>query len=160
MKWFKRAAIWCCCAAVGIFSAAAQEEFEVDVRDILPGFAGFGEKSGTVVPLLDAEDKEIGKLLLPPAKYKRIDGHGDFINVAVVVDKKGSICGVAIGKHKETEKMLDRCRKAGLLKRWNGKLVKDAAKVKVDAVTGATCSSDAIKAEVQAILQANEQINQ
>ena len=160
MKFCKIALFLLCCAAVGSFSAAAQEEFEPDIRDILPGFTGFGEKKGTVVPLLDKDDRVIGKLLTAPAKYKRIEGHTDFINVAVVTNKRGRICGVAIGKNKESENILQKCREKGLLKRWNGKYVKDAVKIKVDAITGATSSSAAIKAEVQSILQANKEINQ
>ena len=66
----------------------------------------------------------------------------------------------AIGKNKESENILQKCREKGLLKRWNGKYVKDAVKIKVDAITGATSSSAAIKAEVQSILQANKEINQ
>ena len=52
--------------------------------------------------------------------------------------------------------MLKRLRTGGLLKRWNGKTPAEGAKLKVDAVTRATYSSNAVKAEVEAVLDAQK----
>ena len=41
----------------------------------------------------------------------------------------------------------------GLMTRWNGMTVKEGATARVDGVTRATYSSNAIKAEVKAILE-------
>ena len=51
-------------------------------------------------------------------------------------------------KNMETPKYFVKVKKA-LLEQWNGQKVADAQKLKVDAVTGATMSSDAVIKNVQ-----------
>ena len=55
-------------------------------------------------------------------------------------------------KNQETPKYMARVKKA-LINKWDGQKVKDAAKLKVDGVTGATFSSDAIIKNVQLALE-------
>ena len=47
-------------------------------------------------------------------------------------------------ENEETPKYFDLMVSKGLLKKWNGMPVKTAEKCKVDAVTGATVSSEAV----------------
>lgn len=51
-------------------------------------------------------------------------------------------------KNEETPKYFAKV-KQNLLSAWNGKTVKQASKLKVDGVTGATLSSDAVKKNVK-----------
>ena len=55
-------------------------------------------------------------------------------------------------KNQETPKYF-KLVKDHILQAWNGKTVKKAVKQKVDGVTGATMSSDAVKANVKAGLE-------
>ncbi len=55
-------------------------------------------------------------------------------------------------KNQETPKYF-KLVKDQILQAWNGKTVKKAVKQKVDGVTGATMSSDAVKANVKAGLE-------
>ena len=50
--------------------------------------------------------------------------------------------------NKETPKYFAKVKKQ-VLDKWNGKTVKEALKVQVDGVTGATLSSDAVKENVK-----------
>ncbi|MBO5645185.1 MAG: FMN-binding protein, partial [Lentisphaeria bacterium] len=102
--------------------------------------------------LLDKDKKVIGYILTAPdKKYVRTEGFNAYINTAVVLNKEGKITGVVIGKHEETPRFMDKIRNAGFMKRWNGKTVKEAKELKVDAVSGATYSCEAIKAELKTI---------
>ena len=62
--------------------------------------------------------------------------------------KKNKVEKVEFLKNQETPKYMAKVKKA-LLNAWDGLKVKDAATKKVDGVTGATFSSDAIKKNVQ-----------
>ena len=129
-------------------------QYTKDIRAILPNTATFGTMTDRKVQLLDGKKQVIGYLLLPPAgERKRTEGYKDVVNAAVVVSTENKILGVVLGKNRETPGFLNRLRNAGFLKRWNGKKPSEAAKLKVDAVTRATYSSNAVKSEVDAILQ-------
>ena len=62
--------------------------------------------------------------------------------------KSGKVQKVEFLKNQETPKYFAKVKKA-LLTKWDGLKVKDAAKQKVDGVTGATFTSDAIVKNVQ-----------
>jgi uncharacterized protein with FMN-binding domain len=57
--------------------------------------------------------------------------------------QKNKVVKIEALKNQETPKYFLQVKK-GLLDKWNGKKVKDAQKLKVDAVTGATYSSNAV----------------
>ena len=147
-----------CVSAVGAEPAPAEcQQYADDIQEILPKAAAFGAMTARKVQLLDDKNQVIGYLLLAPAvKRKRVEGYNGVINVAVVVSTDNKILGVVIGDNSETASFLKRLRTGGLLKRWNGKTPAEGAKLKVDAVTRATYSSNAVKAEVEAVLDAQK----
>ena len=55
-------------------------------------------------------------------------------------------------KNQETPKYFAKVKK-GILDKWNGLKVNDAQKLKVDGITGATFSSEAVIQNVQAGLE-------
>ena len=57
--------------------------------------------------------------------------------------EKNKVVKIEALKNQETPKYFIKVKKA-LLDKWNGKKVKDAKALKVDAVTGATYSSEAV----------------
>ena len=57
--------------------------------------------------------------------------------------EKNKVVKIEALKNQETPKYFIKVKKA-LLEKWNGMKVKNAQKLKVDAVTGATYSSDAV----------------
>ena len=134
--------------------SAECRQYTDDIQAILPNAAAYGAMTARKVQLLDAKNQVIGYLLLPPAgKRERVEGYNGVVNAAVVVSPDNKILGVVIGENNETPRFLDRLRNAGFLKRWNGKKPSEAAKLKVDAVTRATYSSNAVRSEVDAILK-------
>jgi electron transport complex protein RnfG len=62
--------------------------------------------------------------------------------------KNGKVEKVEALKNQETPKYFAQVKNA-ILSKWNGQKVAKAAKMKVDGVTGATMSSDAVKENVK-----------
>ena len=71
-----------------------------------------------------------------------IEGYAGQTPVKVYI-QNDKVLRVEALENEETPKYFDMVVK-GLLKKWNGKPVKTAEKQKVDAVTGATVSSEAV----------------
>ena len=71
-----------------------------------------------------------------------IEGYAGPTPVKVYI-QNGKVLRVEALENEETPKYFDMVEK-GLMKKWNGKPVKTAEKQKVDAVTGATVSSEAV----------------
>lgn len=82
---------------------------------------------------------------------KDVQGYVSTTPVKVYI-KKNKVEKVEFLKNQETPKYMARVKKA-LLNKWDGLKVKDAAEQKVDGVTGATFSSDAIIKNVQLALE-------
>ena len=147
-------------ARSGAFGAGANvgagREFDAfipDIRTALPEFSAFGKRNGRDVDLLARNGERIGRLrLAPDGEAARTEGFNGYIDVAVVLTPNGKVAGIAVGGNRETPRWLERVRRAGFLTRWNGYSVPDAAKLHVDAVTGATYSSTAIRDEVGHVL--------
>lgn len=71
-----------------------------------------------------------------------IEGYAGCTPVKVYI-QGGKVLRVEALENEETPKYFDMVEK-GLMKKWNGKPVAAAEKLKVDAVTGATVSSEAV----------------
>jgi electron transport complex protein RnfG len=82
---------------------------------------------------------------------KDVQGYVATTPVKVYI-KKTKVEKVEFLKNQETPKYNARVKKA-LLNKWDGMKVKDAASQKVDGVTGATFTSDAIIKNVQLALE-------
>ena len=78
---------------------------------------------------------------------KDITGYVGPIPVKIYI-KKNKVEKVEVLSNQETPKYMAKVKKA-LLDKWNGLKVADAQKLKVDGVTGATFSSDALIQNVQ-----------
>lgn len=78
---------------------------------------------------------------------KQVIGYVDTTPVKIYI-KKNKVEKVEFLKNQETPKYFAKVKKA-LQGKWDGLKVKDAAKQKVDGVTGATFTSDAIIKNVQ-----------
>lgn len=81
---------------------------------------------------------------------KNITGYVDNTPVKVYI-KKNKVVKVEALKNQETPKYFIKVKKQ-LIDKWNDLKVSDAQKLKVDAVTGATFSSDALVKNVQLAL--------
>ena len=78
---------------------------------------------------------------------KDVEGYNGPVPLKIYI-KKNKIEKIEVLKNQETPKYFLKVKKH-LLDKWNGVKVKDAKKMKVDAVTGATYSSKAVIENVQ-----------
>ncbi|MCK8620807.1 FMN-binding protein [Prevotella sp. E13-27] len=78
---------------------------------------------------------------------KNVIGYVSATPVKIYI-KKDKIVKVEALKNEETPKYMARVKK-NLLNKWDGMKVKDAQKMEVDGVTGATFTSDAIKENIK-----------
>ncbi len=81
---------------------------------------------------------------------KDIIGYVDTTPVKVYI-KKNKVVKVEALKNQETPKYMAKVKK-NLMTKWDGQKIADAQKLQVDAVTGATFTSEAIKENVQLAL--------
>jgi len=86
---------------------------------------------------------------------KDVIGYMDTTPVKVHI-KKNKVEKVEFLKNQETPKYFNQVKKS-LLNKWDGLKVKDAAKMKVDGVTGATLSSNAVIKNVELALDYYQQ---
>ena len=86
---------------------------------------------------------------------KSVQGYVSTTPVKIYI-KKNKVEKVEFLKNQETPKYMAKVKKA-LLNAWDGLKVKEAATKKVDGVTGATFSSDAITKNVQLGLEYYQQ---
>ena len=82
---------------------------------------------------------------------KDISGYGGAVPLLIHIDKKGVIRKIEAQKNYETPDFFNRAKR--LFGKWEGKTVDEALSMEVDAVSGATYSSEAIKGNVRAGLQ-------
>lgn len=73
---------------------------------------------------------------------KNVEGYNGTTPLKIFI-KKNKVVKIEALKNQETPKYFTKVKKA-LLDKWNGLKVKDAKNLKVDAVTSATYSSDAV----------------
>lgn len=78
---------------------------------------------------------------------KGVVGYVDNTPLKIYI-KKNKVVKIEALKNQETPKYFAKVKKQ-VLDQWNGKKVGDALKLKVDGVTGATMSSDAVKENVR-----------
>ena len=96
----------------------------------------------------------IGTVLLSSPYSDEIIGFNGPIPLQIAMDNNGKIIEVRVLNNDETPKFLERVVNAGFLNSWNGLTAKEALDKEVDAVTGATYSSNGIKNSLKARLQA------
>jgi Na+-translocating ferredoxin:NAD+ oxidoreductase RnfG subunit len=98
--------------------------------------------------------KVIGTVLLSSPYSDEIKGFNGPTPLQIALDEKGKIVEVRVLSNDETPSFLDRVINAGFLNSWNGLTAKEALDKEVDAVSGATYSSNGIKNSLKARLQA------
>jgi Na+-translocating ferredoxin:NAD+ oxidoreductase RnfG subunit len=113
-------------------------------RQIFPE-ASFMEKMDTsLVEVFDNRKERIGVLMLTTPYTDNIMGFGGPVPLLIGFDKEEKISGVIVIQHRETAEYMDRAMNSGLLSAWNGLDREEALRKKVDAVSGATFTSEAV----------------
>ena len=98
--------------------------------------------------------KVIGTVLLSSPYSDDIKGFNGPTPLQIALDKKGKIIDIRVLDNNETPSFLKRVVDAGFLESWNGMTAEEALNKEVDAVSGATYSSNSIQKSLKARLGA------
>ena len=102
----------------------------------------------------DANKKLLGYAVYSKPASDGIKGYNGETPVLIALSPKQIILGVWLLDNTETPKFAKKVEDAGFYKNWNGLTVKQALKKEVDAVSGATYTSNGVIKSVQAALKA------
>ena len=102
----------------------------------------------------NASGKVIGTVLLSSPYADDIKGFNGPMPLQIALDNDGKIIEVRLLDNHETPSFLKRVTDAGFLKAWNGLTVEEALNKEVDAISGATYSSNGIQKSLKARLEA------
>ena len=102
----------------------------------------------------NASGKVIGTVLLSSPYSDDIKGFNGPTPLQIAMDEKGKIIEVRVLANDETPNFLKRVIDAGFLDSWNGLTAEEALNKEVDAVSGATYSSNGIKNSLRIRLEA------
>jgi hypothetical protein len=120
----------------------------------MPEAAKFEQTAPGVFAVLNEKGIVLGKLCCERiADDERQMGYAGTIEIAVLFAPDDQVAGVMIGKNQETRSFLNRVRAARFLERWNKLKMREIPDKEVDAVTGATYSSAAIRAGVRKLAE-------
>ena len=102
----------------------------------------------------NASGKVIGSVLLSSPYTDNIKGFNGPMPLQIALGNDGKILEVRLLDNHETPNFLKRVIDAGFVKSWNGLTVEEALAKEVDAVSGATYSSNGIQQTLKARLGA------
>lgn len=111
------------------------------------------KKEAKRTAVMDAQNKVLGYVVYSKPASDGIKGYAGETPVLIAFDAKMVITGVYLLQNKETPNFAKKVEDAGFYKSWNGLTVKQALKKDVDAVSGATYTSNGVSKSVRAALQ-------
>ena len=116
-----------------------------DVQKVYPDARSFALGQNNEIVVSNRKKAVIGYLLASTDFGISYTGYSGDVSVLVAFEKKRIITGVYVFKHNEDKAYINDVIFEGLLDRWNKKaLTPEVSKQNIDAVSGATFSSNAI----------------
>ena len=97
------------------------------------------------------EVQEVGKLLVTTPIADDLIGYAGNVPLFLAVSEEEVILGLTLLDNSESPGFLRRLEKKNLFSAWDGKTLEEAALLNVEAVSGATMSSDAIRGSVKRV---------
>ena len=102
----------------------------------------------------NAQGDKIGTLLFSSPYSDGVKGFNGPTPLIIALDAEGRIKTVALLDNEETPRFAQRVVEGGLYEAWNGLTVDEALGKEVDAVSGATYTSNGVKKSLKARLEA------
>ena len=108
----------------------------------------------------DAKGNKLGTVLFSSPYSNAIKGFNGPTPLLIALDAEGRIKTVTLLENEETPRFAQRVVEGGLYDAWNGLTVEEAMDKQVDAISGATYTSNGVKKSLVARLKAYQrQIN-
>ena len=103
--------------------------------------------------ILSAKSKVLGYALSSEPYCKDVIGYNNTTPVMIVMDKNRIIRKIALLSNWETLSYVTRLENKGFFNLFNGKSLKEARNVQLDAYTGATFTAKAVKKNVDFLIE-------
>ena len=130
---------------------------ELPVSEIQPYF-GDAAKTKAIdtafYEIKDAKGNKLGTVLFSSPYSDQIKGFNGPTPLLIALDADGRIKTVALLENEETPRFAQSVVEGGLYESWNGLTVEEALDKQVDAVSGATYTSNGVKKSLTARLKA------
>lgn len=104
----------------------------------------------------NAKGKKVGTVLFSSPYSDGVKGFKGATPLLIALDAEGRIMKVVLQENQETPNFAQRVANGGLYEAWNGLTPAEALKKDVDAVSGATYTSNGVKQSLVARLKAYE----
>ena len=102
----------------------------------------------------NAKGDKVGSLLFSSPYSDGVKGFNGPTPLLIALDAEGRIKAVALLDNEETPRFAQRVVEGGLYEAWNGLTVDEALGKDVDAISGATYTSNGVKKSLKARLEA------
>ncbi len=130
---------------------------ELPVADVQPYFAVAAKTKAIDTAFYEVKDAKgnfLGTILLSSPYSDKVKGFNGPTPLLIVLDTERRIKNVVLLENQETPQFVLRVAEGGLLNAWNGFTVTEALHQDVDAVSGATYTSNGVKESLKARLEA------
>ena len=149
----------CALMAAGIvaFCSCGPKFPELPVSEIKPYFSDAAKTKAidtAYYEVKDAKGKMLGTVLFSSPYSDNIKGFNGPTPLLITLDAEGRIKDVVLLENQETPVYAKRVVEGGLYQAWNGLTVDEAIGNQVDAISGATYTSNGVKKSLIARLKA------
>jgi len=117
------------------------------IQDKIPAAARIEESNFLTKwsKIYDAERKQTGKYILTTPYCDDVKGYAGSVPLIIIADNNEKILGLGVLPNRETPAWIDGLENIKFFDSWNGKNHEEIISTQVDAVTGATFTSRAVK---------------
>lgn len=120
-----------------------------EAKKIHPETSNIEETDTATFLLLDKNGKEVATLLHTSPYADNISGYAGPVPLLITLNRDGKITDIQLLQNSDTPGFVEKVKRSGMLKRWNGMSIEEALATDVDAVSGATFTSRAIDASLK-----------
>ena len=146
-------------AAIGVLAlcSCGPKLPELPVAEVQPYFADAAKTKAidtTFYEVKNAQGRKLGTVLFSSPYSDEVKGFNGPTPLLIALDADGHIKNVVLLENQETPRFAQIVVEGGLYEAWNGLTVEEALHTEVDAISGATYTSNGVKKSLVARLQA------
>ena len=146
-------------AAIGVLAlcSCGPKLPELPVAEVQPYFADAAKTKAidtAFYEVKNAQGRKLGTVLFSSPYSDEVKGFNGPTPLLIALDADGHIKNVVLLENQETPRFAQIVVEGGLYEAWNGLTVEEALHTEVDAISGATYTSNGVKKSLVARLQA------
>lgn len=115
-----------------------------EILDFFPQAVSLSSMDNVWTKVYDKDEEKLGFIIYTAPYSNNIHGFAGNTPLIIALDKKQKIIGTKILENNESASYLDYVDNEGLFDSWNGLSIQEAIDKQVDAISGATYTSEAV----------------